>query len=194
MKLTDLHSKFEINCRQMFLGNIITGVIYGELKYFKEEDEGGNATPEPCFKTIYQDIDSLDHSIYLKTNNKTIYIFWDNTFISYGLKSTLLDLTNNTNDFEQKWDVSNEVKWKSIIGQIIVDFKIIWEEFSTSYMNGFNIKTSFYPKTFIIKTEKGDTIILSAAELKRENELHFFSDNIIVTTNYDLAKAFKIIN
>jgi hypothetical protein len=105
-----------------------------------------------------------------------------------------LDLTNNTNDFEQKWDVSNEVKWKSIIGQIIVDFKIIWEEFSTSYMNGFNIKTSFYPKTFIIKTENGDTIILSAAEFKRENELHFFSDNIIITTNYDLAKAFKIID
>jgi hypothetical protein len=194
MTLTDKHTAYENDCRQMFVGQTIRAVIYGEVKYFADED-GNNINPEPYFKTKYSDIDSLDHSIYLKTDNKTIYIFWDNTFICYGLQSQLLDLTETTNDYEQKWDVSAEPKWLNLIGQRIVDFRIIWEETWTSNLDGTNKVYSIYPQTFEIKTENANTIILSAAEFKRdeENEIYFLMDNLLVTTNIDSARQLKLV-
>lgn len=127
MTITDEHIIYENNCRQMFVEQIIRAVIYGELKYYADED-GNNINPEPSYKTKYEEIDTLDHSIYFKTDDKTIYVFWDNTFICYGLLSKQLDLTETTNDYEQKWDVSNDTKWHEFIGQKITDFKILWRE------------------------------------------------------------------
>ena len=194
MTLTDKHITYENDCRQMFVGHTIRAVIYGELKYFTDED-GNNINPEPYYKTKYPDIDTLDHSIYFKTDSKTIYVFWDNTFFSYGLQSTQLDLTETTNDFEQKWDVSTDIKWLDLIGQNIIDFKILWEEVWTSNLDGTNKVSTTYPQTFEIKTENGQTIILSAAKFKRneENEIYLLSDNLLVTTNVDLARQLKLI-
>ena len=178
----------------MFVGQTIRAVIYGEVKYYADED-GENTNPEPYYRTKYPDIETLDHSIYFKTNKQAINIFWDNTFICYGLQSTQLDLTEETNDYEQKWDVSAETKWAVLIGQQIVDFKIIWEETCTSNLDGTNKVYSTYPQTFEIKTENGQTIIISAAEFKRdeENEIYPLSDNLLVTTNAELARRLKII-
>ena len=178
----------------MFVGQIIRGVIYGELKYYADED-GNNINPEPYYKTKYPEIDTLDYSIYFKTDNKTIYVFWDNAFICYGLQSKQLNLTETTNDFEQKWDVSTDIKWLDFIGQKIVAFKIIWEETWTSNLDGSNKVFTTYPQTFEIKTENGKTIILSASEFKRdeENEIYTLMDNLLVTTNIDLAKQLKLI-
>jgi len=178
----------------MFVGQIIRFVIYGELKYYADED-GNNINPEPYYKTKYTDIDTLDHSIYFKTHNKTICVFWDNTFICYGLQSKQLDLTETTNDFEQKWDVSTDNKWLDFIGQKIVAFKIIWEETWTSNLDGSNKVYTIYPQTFEIKMENDQTIILSASEFKRdeEDEIYPLMDNLLVTTNIDLAKQLKLI-
>lgn len=74
MTLTDKHINYENDCRQMFVGQTIRAVIYGELKYYADED-GNNINPEPYYKTKYPDIDTLDHSIYLKTDQQTIYVF-----------------------------------------------------------------------------------------------------------------------
>ncbi|MBD3750673.1 MAG: hypothetical protein IE931_14390 [Sphingobacteriales bacterium] len=194
MTLTDKHITYENDCRQMFVGQIILAVIYGELKYYADED-GNNINPKPYYKTKYPEIDTLDHSIYFKTDNKTIYVFWDNTFICYGLQSKQLDLTETTNDFEQKWDVSTDIKWLDFIGQKIVAFKIIWEETWTSNLDGSNKVYTTYPQTFEIITENGKTIILSASEFKREeeNEIYSLMDNLLVTTNIDLARHLKLI-
>lgn len=195
MILTDKHIAYGNDCRQMFFGQTICAVIYGELKYFAD-DEGNNINPEPSYKTKYPDIETLDHSVYFKTENKTIYVFWDNTFICYGLQSKLLDLAETTNDYEQKWDVSSEKKWAEIIGQKILDFKIIWEEVCTSNLNGSNKVYTTYPQTFVIETENGNTIILSASELKHDEEdkIYRLSDNLLITTNIDLARQLKIID
>ena len=178
----------------MIVGQIIRAVIYGELKYFADE-EGNNINPEPYYKTKYPDIDTLDHSIYFKTDGKTIYVFWDNTFISYGLQSEQIDLTVTTNDYEQKWDVSSDNKWVGFIGQKIVDFKIIWEETWTSNLDRTNKLYTTYPQTFEIKATNGKTIILSASEFKRdeENEIYPLMDNLLVTTNIDIARQLKLI-
>ena len=178
----------------MFLGQTICAIIYGEQKYFADED-GNNANPDPYYKTKYPDIDTLDHSIYFKTGDKTIYVFWDNSFISYGHKSKQFDLIETKNDYEQKWDVSEESKWLDFIGQNIIDFRILWEETCTSGVEDTNKIYTIYPQTFEIKTENGKTIILSASEIKHEeeNSTYPLMDNILVTTNVDLARQFKLI-
>lgn len=195
LKLKDKHILYEKNCKQIFVGQIIRSIIYSEVKYISEED-GSNVNPEPYYKTKYTDIDTLDYSIYFKTDNKTIYVFWDNTFISYGLQSKLIDLTDTTNDYEQKWDVSKDLKWTDIIGQKIVDFKIIWKETSSSNLNGTNKVNIMYPQSFIIKTENGKIIIISASELDHDEEDKVFPlmDNLLITTNIDLAKQLKLID
>lgn len=193
MTLTDKHIIYENDCRQMFVGQTIRAVIYGELKYYTDE-EGNNINPEPYYKTKYLDIDTLDYSIYLKTDNKTIYVFWDNTFICYGLQSKLLELTETTNTYEQKWDVSAELKWTNIIGQKIVDFKIVWKETWTSNLDGSNKVYTTYPQTFEIILENRKSIFVSASELK-DNEDEYYSrmDNLLVTTNLDLLKKLENI-
>ena len=195
MTLTGKHITYENDCRQMFVGQTICAVIYGELKYFADVN-GNNINPEPYYKTKYPDIDTLDHSVYFKTADKTIYVFWDNTFISYGLQSKQVDLTEKTNDYEQKWDVSTENKWFQFIGKKIIDFKIIWKETWISNLDGTNKVYTTYPQTFEIKTQNGRTIIVSASEFKREeeNEIYPLMDNLLVTTNMDLARQLKIID
>ncbi|MDR6763488.1 hypothetical protein J2Y38_003709 [Flavobacterium sp. 2755] len=182
MILTDEHIVYENNCRKMFVGEIIQGIIYGEIQYVFEDNE--NLIPEPSYFTKYPEIDTLDHSIYFQMTNKTIYVFWDNTFFSYGLLSKEIDLEETLNDHEQKWDVSNEEKWINLIGQRIIDFKINWEEASSF----------IYPQTFLLETENGKTIILSASEFKdsEQNKVYGMSDNLLVTTNLTLAKELKI--
>ena len=193
MVLTDKHTVYESDCHKMFVGQTILGVIYGEIKYYFEDNE--NLDPEPLYSTKYPDIDTLDHSIYFKTNNKTIYVFWDSTFFSYGLLSKEIDLTETTNNYEQKWDVSNQEKWINLIGKKIIDFTIIWEDVYTSNMDGSNKKYFTYPQAFQLKMENGILIILSASEFKtpEENKIYGMSDNLLVTTNFDLAKKLNMI-
>lgn len=191
MTLTDQHINFENDCRKMFVGQRIRAVIYGELKYFAD-DEGNNINPEPYYKTKYSDIDTLDHSIYFKTDGKTVYVFWDNTFTCYGLLSKQLDLTETTNSYEQKWDVSSETKWQHFIGQKIVDFKTLWEVTWTSNVYGLNKNYTAYPQTFEIIVENGKSIFITAAELKDEDDEYYSRmDNLLVTSNYDLLKELE---
>ena len=123
MKLTEEHLVFENNVRQIFIGQTICSVIYGELKFYADEN-GPDVNPQPSYKTKYPDIDTLDYSIYFTTENKSIYIFWDNTFVCYGLQAKQIDLTETTNSYEQKWDVSKEKNWFDFIGQKIIDFRV----------------------------------------------------------------------
>ena len=193
MNLTDQHINFETDCRQIFVGRTIHGVIYGEVKYYADEN-GQNINPEPYYRTKYSDVDTLDHSIYFKTEKATIYVYWDNTFVCYGLQSKELDFTEKTNDYEQKWDVSAENKWINIVGQKIIDFKINWEETWNSNLDGSNKIYATYPQSFEIHTDNQKVIILSASEFKNEeNEIYYLMDNLLVTTNGELAKQLKLI-
>ena len=178
----------------MLVGQTIRGIIYGEMKCCVDEDEN-NVYPEPSYKTQFADIDTLDYSIYFRTDDKAIYIFWDSTFCPYGLLSELIDLTDLTNNYEQKWDVSEDDKWQDVIGQKIMTFNILWEETWTSNLDGSNKIYMIYPQAFVIETDNGKNIIISAAEFTRgqRQEVYPLSDNLLVTTNIEIAKKLQII-
>lgn len=177
----------------MFVGQTIRAVIYGELKSFTDKGEI-NINPKPYYKTNYPDLDTLDHSIYFKTDGKTICVFWDNTFTCYGLLAKQLDLTETTNVYEQKWDVSVDRKWQPFIGQKILDFKVIWKETWSSNSDGTNKVYTAYPQTFEVITENGKSFFITASELKdSEDEYYSQMDNLLVTVNLELLQKLENI-
>ncbi|QSW89081.1 hypothetical protein J0383_22955 [Flavobacterium endoglycinae] len=182
MILSEKHIDFENYNRTIFLRETIEGIIYGEIKFVFEE---GNAE-EPTYSTKYPEIDTLDYSIYFKTQNKTIYVFWDSKFYCYGLRAKEIDLEETPNDYEQKWDVSNTEMWINLLGKKIVDFNIVWEEVPPK---------TIYPQAFILKLEDESSIILSASEFKdvHQEKAYGMSDNLLVSTNLELGKELKLI-
>lgn len=186
VKLTGEQVIYQDNCYSMFVGQMICSVVYGELQYFLDK-EGTSIDFQPYYKTKYSDVDTIDYSIYFKTESKTIHVFWDNTFFCYGLLSRLIEMTEKTNNYEQKWEVSNDEKWLSVIGQKITNFKILWDTWTD-----INKIQRNNPQTFILELQNGIKILLSACELQ-ENESKPASDNLLVTTNIELAKQLKII-
>ncbi|MFD1468586.1 hypothetical protein ACFQ48_10155 [Hymenobacter caeli] len=147
-------------------------------------EEGDNINPGPCYETKYPDVDTLDHSIYFKTDRETIFIYWESTFCSYGVISKLIDFTENTNTYEQKWDVSEETKWTDIVGQKIVDFKIDWKETGILDLNRNYHFVTLYPQIFQIKFGNEKMIYITASELKKgEDEYHSMMDNLLVISN-----------
>lgn len=103
-------------------------------------------------------------------------------------------MTETTNDYEQKWDVSSDSKWRPFIGKKIVDFKILWKESWTSNLDGTNKVYTTYPQTFEIKTENGKSVFVTASELK-DNEDEYYSqmDNLLITTNYESLQILENI-
>lgn len=194
MNLTEKHIDYENTCRKMLVGKTISGVIYGEVKY-TEDINGNSFKTKPNYKTKFPDIDTLDFSIYLLTEEKTVYFFWDNTFFSYGINSKEIDFTNKTNEYEQQWDVTLNDNWRAFIGCQIVDFEIFWDNVCISDLDGTNKECFIYPQTFSIRLDNGYSIIISAAEFdhSKKDILFKLQDNLLVTTNIDLAIQLDII-
>lgn len=171
--------QFEEECKKILLGNTIRGIEYGELKC--NYDESGNVIePEPMYFTMYPEVDTLDYSLYIRTDNGFIMITWDNTFVSYGLTMSVLQNNDTITDYEQKWDVTNDEKWGYLIGDCINDFKIQWY--------------GKCPQTFLITTQKPHQIIISASSLDQNtNEVSVLDNNLLVSTNLKLAEDIGLI-
>jgi hypothetical protein len=71
MKLLDKHITYENDCRQMFLGQTIRSVIYGELKYSADE-EGNNNNPEPYYVNITNKLYAMYHIYLSKYRRETL--------------------------------------------------------------------------------------------------------------------------
>ena len=52
MNLTDIHINFENESRQLFVGETILSVTYGEVKYFSEEFENLDELKPPANKLV----------------------------------------------------------------------------------------------------------------------------------------------
>lgn len=55
---------------------------------------------------------------------------------------------------------------------------------------------STYPQAFLFTLDNEKKVVISAAEFKRDNEdeIYGLMDNILVTTNLELARQLKLIS
>jgi hypothetical protein len=194
MNLGIEHIDFEKARRGMFVGCVIRKVIYGEARLSCDEEELPRV--EPTYKTKYADVDTLDYSIYFETDKWTIYVYWDNSFLPYGLSSQIIGLTEETNTYEQRWDVSKEPKWKDIIGHEIVDLKIDWQEGGRWDPAKGNYASDSYPQSFQLILANNSRVVLCASEIVAgsEDKVDRLTDNILVTTNLMLAKELNLVS
>ena len=185
MTLTSAHIDFENFCRQL-VDLTITKVEYSEIDY-----EPTNS--KPYYLTQFQDLHSIDFSIYFHTDqNKLIEIYWDGKFYQFGIGIKI----NEQSDFSGfiKWDVSETDLWKKFIGATITDTKVSWETVTTEQKSG-KTESFIYPQDISFSFSIHKKIFISAAGFlnQGDNEVFGMLDNLTVTDNEDLARQVKMI-
>ena len=186
MTHSENHIDFESKCRQI-IGCTVQKVQYAEIDYYPD-------SPQPCYKTAYPEIDSIDFSVSLFTSgNNEIEIFWDDDFYPYGV-GIRIDEKSAFNG-NRKWDVSHEQMWEDCIGQRIIEVIIYWDEtWINSSITGYkNYYT--YPLGLGLFFSHGEKIIIGAAEFKNKDfeTAHSGMDNLLVTSNEELALKTQMI-
>lgn len=188
MNLNKEHLDFEILCKQL-IGMTILKVEYSEINYNPEN-------PKPYYPTQFENLDSVDFSIFLHMDNdKLVEIFWDGKFFQYGIGIKI----NEPSDFSEfiKWDVSNNRLWQKFIGTSISNFKITWETVSTIEQKYGSIEEEIvYPQDIKITFSNHLNIFVSAAGIIKQDdkEVYGMLDNLMVTDKEEVARIVKMIN
>lgn len=169
------------------IGLTVLKVEYYEIMYDQID-------PTPNYPTHFKNLDSVDYSIFLYTDQDNIIeIYWDEIFHQFGIGLKL----NENSDFSGgiTWGVSNNDLWKQFIGTTISDIQITWE--TVTRKEGKSLKTEgiVYPQNIKISFSNDKHIFVSAAGFlnQGEKEVHGMSDNLMVTDNEELARLVKII-
>jgi hypothetical protein len=119
MTYSDNHKDFESKCQQL-IGWTVQKVQYAEIDYYQDN-------PQPCYKTLYPEIDTVDFSVILSTSSDNeAEFFWDDEFYSYGVGVKINEKSVFNNN--RKWDVSEDTLCRECIGQKIVEVMIYWDE------------------------------------------------------------------
>ena len=187
MKLTQECLNFE-KFSQKLIGMTIIKVEYSEINY-------APTNPKPNYSTKYKNLDSVDYSIFLHTdNNKLVEIYWDDKFFQFGIGIKI----NEQSDFSGniKWNVSTNELWEKFLGKNIVDINITWEMVITTDEKTRKTKNFIYPQDIKITFSNGKNLFISVAGFLDQNdeEVYGMLDNLTVTDNEELAKQVKMIN
>jgi len=187
MELTQEHLDFEKFTRQL-IGLRITKVEYSEIDYEP-------ANPKPYYLTQFVNLDSVDFSIFLHTDNdKLVEIYWDGKFFEFGIGIKI----NEPSDFSDsiKWDVSSKDLWKKFIGTTISDIHITWETVITRKEKSKKEESFVYPQDIKVTFSNKKNIFISAAGFLNpsDKEVYGMLDNLTVTDNEELARQVKMIN
>jgi len=186
MKLSPTHIEYERYCTKL-IGLTISSVQYLEVVYSETD-------PKPFYKTEFEDLDSIDFSITLKTtDNQTVEIYWDDRFYQFGIGIKL----NEKSDFTwgQKWEVSNTALWEKFIGMTIVNISLSWESITVTEFESGKKRVYTYPQDVKIAFSNDKQIFISAAGFLKEGdkEVCCVLDNLVVTDNEELARKVKMI-
>jgi hypothetical protein len=185
MKLTPAHIKFENSCRRL-IGLTITKVEYSEIDY-------DPANPEPYYPTHFQNLHSVDFSIFFHTaQDKLVEIYWDGKFFEYGIGIKI----NEQSDFSGviKWDVTETDLWRKFVGTSITDIKVTWETVTSTEQSG-KTEVFIYPQDISLTFSNNNKVFVSAAGFLNEgdNEVFGMLDNLTVTDDETLARRVKMI-
>ena len=187
MTHSEIHNNFESKCRQI-IGCTVKKVQYAEIDYYPDN-------PEPCYKSKYSEIDTVDFSVSLFTSdNGKIEAFWDDEFYSYGV-GIKINEKSVFND-NRKWDVSIDPMWQKCIGQQIIDLNIYWDEtWIETHQTGIRNYYTYPLALGFVFTNK-NKVIISAGEFNSTNYETAYTgmDNLLVTANEKLALTTKMIS
>lgn len=186
MELTQEHLNFEELSRQL-IGLTVLKVEYSEINY----DE---TNPEPNYQTHFKNLDSVDFSILIHTNNgKLVEIYWDGQFYQFGIGIRINQISNFSGSI--KWDVSGGNLWKKFIDATISEIQIGWETVTNNVQKDKNIVRFVYPQAVKISFSNEQNIFISAAGFLNQGDNKVFGmlDNLTVTDNEELARQVKMI-
>jgi hypothetical protein len=191
MTLDKEHISFENHCKQL-IGLTIIKVEYAEIAY---DELSGKTNPEPYYTTHFPNLDSVDFSIFLHTDNdKLVEIYWDGKFFQYGIGIKI----NKPSDFlgHIKWNVSSNDLWKQFIGTAISDIHITWETVTTREVKTGKTERFVYPQDIKVSFSNNKNIFISASGFlnQGDKEVCGMLDNLTVTDNEELARQVKMIN
>lgn len=186
IELSEIHLNFEVNCNKI-IGQTLAEVEYFEINY-------GPEYPDISYKTRYTNLDSVDFSIFFKTNDKLAIEFsWDWEFHEYGVGIRI----NGDPFFKEyrKSVVNCEPIWEKLIGQTITGIKVYWETVSEYDLENKLLGNYTYPQTIQIDFSTTNSVFISAAGFLDENDETIMGslDNICVTDDNKLARKLKMI-
>lgn len=163
--------KIELNnTAQSLIGNRIEQVFYWEIDY-------GSVGFDK------DDYHSLDFGISFITNNKTsYYIIWDSKCVQFDIKIVQGEIMDEFKDDSNiiSYDVTNTIKWLSIINKEIIDINVKWY----SDINA--------PQDILISFENTEQVIISSSEVWEDKKAKGMSDNIVIFFNTQVANKYGI--
>lgn len=187
MKLTQEHLDFEKHCR-LLLGLTVLNVEYVELAY-------ESTNPKPHYRTQFEEIDTVDFSIFLHCDNDTVVeICWDGQFYQYGIGIRINEPSRFPGNIT--WDVSGNDLWKKFIGTTIIDIDVTWLPTTLTEVKTRKPKSFTYPQDIAVTFSNDKNIFISAAAFLSQGnkEVYGMMDNLMVTDNEELARQVKMID
>lgn len=179
MNLKNEIAKYETMLCEL-LGKTIKKVNYFEIDY-----------GEPTFEM--QDHHSLDYGLQLETNDaETYYMIWDSQYFQYDLKFKKGTITEEFNPESKikSHDVSQSEYWTDRIGEKIRVVKSYWSYVTTS---GKHNKT-YYPQDIEIIFENELGLIVSAIEIRPDEQISGVTDHVSVFFDSETAKKYGAKN
>jgi hypothetical protein len=186
MKLTQEHLDFEKHSR-LLLGLTVLNVEYVEVAY-------DSTNPKPCYRTQFEEIDTVDFSIFLHCDNDTVVeICWDEQFYQYGIGIRINEPSKFPGNIT--WDVTGNDLWRRFIGTTIIDIDVTWETVTETERTTRKTRCFTYPQEMQLAFSNDKSIFISAAAFisQGDKEVYGMMDNLMVTDNEELARQVKMI-
>lgn len=181
--LSEEHLAFAERIRGLLVGATLQSVGYQGLE-FPSDGTLSDALAKDC-ETVYSEIDRLDHSLILRTDRGSLYVTWDGTFYPYGL-NVLTD--DPTTAYSATLEASTKPIWADLLGSPIDVVELEWDELTVTSLETSATKSYLIPiwMRFLVKNT---WVFVGAADLLRDDRVAtMFMDNLLVTTNTELAK------
>lgn len=170
---------------QELVGHTLAEVLYFEID---DRNEAGESVNKPSWNRDWR-FDSLDFGLELQTREGDgFWISWGHEFFQYDIEVE----RNSKNDRSgmRRWNVSRTSRWRRSIGKKIVAVATYWSWVDEPAEEGW--RRIQYPQDLRITFESGETVYLSALEVRQDGAPIGFTDNITVFFDEAIARKYGV--